>query len=53
MYSNGCICIHMQPHTVTCRHREVVRPWLGANLYIVSQHTTDPLAHYVVAISSN
>ena len=30
------------PHTATYRQHKEVRPWLGANLQCISQHTTEP-----------
>ena len=32
------------PHTATYRQHKVIRPWFGANLQCISQHTTE-LAH--------
>ena len=29
------------PHTATYKQHKVVRPWLGANLQCISQHTTE------------
>ena len=29
------------PHTATYRQHKEVRPWLGANLQCISQHTTE------------
>ena len=30
----------LEPHTATYRQHKVIRPWLGANLQCISQHTT-------------